>query len=235
MMKRLLRVLALALCLMVATPALAVAPGFVVYHGDREVNKIAITVDDCYDSNVLRMMHDLSVEEGIPLTFFVLGSQIRQEDKEIWEGILANGGEVGNHSWKHPNLAGISAHQARNQILMTQEAWDNLLGYHYPLRILRPPFGHFDGEKGNRLALFEEYGVEKTIMWDVSNIDPEQALRETENGSILLFHTNYADLNCLKVLIPMLKDKGYEMVTISELIGLEPLQTSNELYVFPYR
>ena len=138
----------------------------------------------------------------------------------------------GNHTWKHPYLTEISKHNARNQILLTQERIDELLGYHYPLRLLRPPFGEFTQEL---LNLFAEYGVEKTVLWDVSYTDPQEAFKHTENGSILLFHTNYVDYNCLVELIPMLQEAGYELVTVSDLIGMEPLQTSEEKYVFPYR
>ncbi len=232
-MKRLLT-LVLAL-LMLTTSALAVPPGFLVYNGDRDVNKIAITVDDCYDANVLRMMHELSVELDFPITWFVLGTQIRDEDKEVWEAIIAHGSEIGNHTWKHPYLTRIKIHNARNQILLTQERIDQLLGYHYPLRLLRPPFGYYKENGVNLLDMFYEYGVEKCVMWDVSYTDPQQAFNETQNGSILLFHTNYEDLECLKTLIPMLKEAGYELVTITELLNMEPLETSDELYVFPYR
>ena len=61
------------------------------------------------------------------------------------------------------------------------------------------------------------------------------AFDATENGSILLFHTNYEDLECLKVLIPMLLEEGYELVTVSELLGMVPLQSSEGTYIFPYR
>lgn len=53
--------------------------------------------------------------------------------------------------------------------------------------------------------------------------DPEKAFKDTQNGSILLYHTRKADLECLRVLVPMLKDAGYELVTVSELLGMEPL------------
>jgi hypothetical protein len=33
----------------------------------------------------------------------------------------------------------------------------------------------------------------------------------------------------------MLQEAGYELVTVSDLIGMEPLQTSEEKYIFPYR
>lgn len=235
-MKRLLRISALALCVMlIASTAFAVPPGFLVYHGDREQKRIAITVDDIYDADVLRQMHALCLEYDFPITWFVLGTQIRDDDKEVWESIIEHGGEIGNHTWKHPYLTRIKVHNARNQILLTQERIDELLGYHYPLRLLRPPFGYYQEGDVNRLPLFYEYGVEKTVMWDVSNTDPYGAFEDTQNGSILLFHTNYTDLECLKVLIPMLLEEGYELVTVSELLNLEPLQTSEEKYVFPYR
>lgn len=235
-MKHIRRILAgVLLVMLLCSTSLAAPPGFLVYHGDREVKKIAITVDDCYDADVLRMMHELSLELDFPITWFVLGTQIRDEDKPIWESIIENGSEIGNHTWKHPYLTRIEIHNARNQILLTQERLDQLLGYHYPLRLLRPPFGYYKEGDVNLLDMFYEYGVEKTVLWDVSYTDPQVAFDSTENGSILLFHTNYVDLECLKVLIPMLKEAGYEMVTVSELLGMEPLQTSEEQYVFPYR
>lgn len=235
-MKRIVRLLALTLAMMLLTSvAFAYPPGFLVYHGDREQKRIAITVDDCYDANVLRAMHELCQEYDFPITWFVLGTQIRDEDKDVWESIIAHGSEIGNHTWKHPYLTRIEIHNARNQILLTQERIDELLGYHYPLRLLRPPFGYYKEGNVNLLDMFYEYGVEKTVMWDVSSTDPYEAFETTQNGSILLFHTNYEDLECLKVLIPMLIEEGYELVTVSDLLGMEPLETSEEKYVFPYR
>lgn len=99
-----------------------------------------------------------------------------------------------------------------------------VLGYHYPLRLLRPPYGEYKSSDGKRnfLPLFEQYGVEKVILWDVSQTDPYKAIEEVQNGSILLYHTNEKDYECLKILVPMLKEAGYELVTVSDLLGLEP-------------
>ncbi|MBR3764090.1 MAG: polysaccharide deacetylase family protein [Clostridia bacterium] len=235
-MKHVFRLFVLTLVMtLLTTSAFAYPPGFLVYHGSREEKKIAITVDDCYDVNVIRMIHELSVEYDFPITWFVVGNQFRDEEKELWESIIAHGSEIGNHTWKHPYLTRINIHFARNQILLTQERIDEMLGYHYPLRLLRPPYGVFSENGTNLLNMFYEYGVEKTIMWDVSNTDPKAAFRNTQNGSILLYHTNYKDVECLRVLIPMLLEEGYELVTVSELLGLEPLEIGGEKYVFPYR
>lgn len=236
-MKRIVRVLVLALCIMlIASTAFAALPaGFVVRNGDREQKKIAITVDDCYDKEILRQIHALSVELDFPITWFVIGAQFLDEDKEVWEDIIAHGSEIGNHSWKHSRLLNHDVYNARTQLLLTQERIDQLLGYHYPLRMFRPPYGEYRNDEKNFLNLFYEYGVEKVILWDVSETDPQKAFKATKNGSILLYHTNKKDYECLKVLIPMLKEAGYELVTISELLGMEPLVCTEELYVYPYR
>ena len=98
-MKHLLRLFALILAMtLLASSALAYPKGFVAYNGSREEKKIAITVDDCYDADVLRMMHELCVEYDFPITWFVLGTQIRDEDKALWEAIIAHGSEIGNQA-----------------------------------------------------------------------------------------------------------------------------------------
>lgn len=235
-MKRLVPLLVSVLCMLLiaSTAFAALPPEFVVRNGSREEKKIAITVDDCYDKEILRQIHQLSIDLDFPITWFVIGAQFLDEDKEVWEDIIARGNEIGNHTWKHSRLLSFSEYNARTQILLTQERIDQLLGYHYPLRIFRPPYGAYKNAEKNFLNLFYEYGVEKVVLWDISDTDPESAFKDVQNGSILLYHTNKKDYECLQVLIPMLKDAGYELVTISELLGLEPLEFSEELYVYPY-
>ena len=61
------------------------------------------------------------------------------------------------------------------------------------------------------------------VLWDVSQTNAQKAFKDVQNGSILLYHTNPADYKCLQTLIPMLQEAGYELVTVSELLGLDPL------------
>ena len=224
-MKQMIRLFTLALCLMlIASTALAALPeNYVVRNGDREVNKIAITVDDGWDLDYLRKIHELSVEMDFPITWFMVGTQFRHEDKELWEEILAHGSEIGNHTWKHSRLLKFSISNGHTQTRLMQERVDEVLGYHYPLRLMRPPYGEYKNKDKNFLPVFQQYGVEKVVLWDVSQTDPLKAFKATQNGSILLYHTRKADYEGLKELVPMLKEAGYELVTISELLGLEPL------------
>lgn len=228
-MKRILRLLALSLGLMMlAATALAALPeNYVVRHGDREQKKIAITVDDCWKPEYLKKIHELSVELDFPITWFVVGTCLRDGEEEIWHDIIAHGSEIGNHTWKHSKLLSFSTSNARTQVRLTQERIDEYLGYHYPLRLLRPPYGQYKNSEKNFLGVFHEYGVEKVVLWDVSQTNAKQAFKDTQNGSILLYHTNPKDYECLKELVPMLQEAGYELVTVSELLGLEPLVLEN--------
>ena len=223
-MKRLFRLFLFSLCLMLFTSsALALPENYVVRNGDRSVPKVAITVDDGWDLDMLRQIHALSVEMDFPITYFMVGSQFRPEDRELWEEIFAHGSELGNHTWKHSKLLSFSTSNANVQVRLCQERVDEVLGYHYPLRLLRPPYGQYKNSEKNYLNVFYSHGVEKVVLWDVSQTDPEKAFKDTQNGSILLYHTRKADLECLRVLVPMLKNAGYELVTVSDLLGMEPL------------
>ena len=224
-MKRIIRIFALVLGLMLlASSAMAALPeNYVVRNGDRSVNKIAITVDDGWDLDYLRKIHELSVELDFPVTYFMVGTQFRHEDRELWEEIFAHGSELGNHTWKHSRLLKFSLSNGRTQTRLMQERVDEVLGYHYPLRLMRPPYGEYKNSEKNFLPIFQEYGVEKVVLWDVSQTDPQKAFKDVQNGSILLYHTRQTDYECLQVLVPMLKEAGYELVTVSELLGLDPL------------
>ena len=224
-MKHIVRLFTLMLALLLcASGALAAIPDtYVVRNGDREDNKIAITVDDGWEIDMIRKIHDLSVELDFPITWFMVGTQFRHEDKEMWEEILAHGSEIGNHTWKHSRLLKFSISNGHTQTRLMQERVDEVLGYHYPLRLMRPPYGEYKNSEKNFLNVFKQYGVEKVVLWDVSQTDPQKAFKDTQNGSILLYHTRQTDYECLQVLVPMLKEAGYELVTVSELLGLEPL------------
>lgn len=224
-MKSIVRLFSLMLALLLcASCALAEIPDtYVVRNGDREVKKVAITVDDGFNHELIRSIHDLSVELDFPITWFMVGYHIRAEEKGLWEEVIAHGSEIGNHTWKHSKLPNHSNDNARVQIVKTQEQLDSVLGYHYPLRLLRPPYGAYKASGRNLLSVFQKYGVEKVVLWDVSQTDPEQAFKDVQNGSILLYHTNKKDYECLKVLVPMLQEAGYELVTVSELLGMEPV------------
>ncbi|NLV57729.1 MAG: polysaccharide deacetylase family protein [Clostridiales bacterium] len=202
-------------------PLASVAETADVYRsGDPTVSKIAITVDDCRNMTVFEGMLNLFKEEGIHATFFVVGNALQEKDRALWQRAVAEGHEIGNHTFGHADLSRTTRRTILSQLHRTEAALDLILGYHYQMRVMRPPYGHI-AVRGT-LGPVLDAGYSHVILWSVSQTDPEIALKKIKNGSICLYHTNTKDLRCLKELIPRLKAEGYEMVTVSELFGFEP-------------
>lgn len=205
--------------------ARAVPAGYTVFHGDRTKPDIAITVDDCYDSEHVAEILTLCEQNGVPVTFFVVGKALRLADGEIWRRALALGCEIGNHTWSHSRLPRLSRGKIEQTLAKTQEKLEKLLGHSYEMRMMRPPYGSLSDDPKKKSDLWvvetiERAGYAHAVRWDVSQTDPDKAIQAVENGSILLYHANPKDIRCLKKLIPSLLKQGYRCVTVSELLGL---------------
>lgn len=235
-MKRVLALLcAMLLVLTCAAAAEQDDRPFALRAGDRNEKKICLTMDDNWDADIVRETFELSKEYDIPITFFVLGAVLTEENQELWREIADSDCEIGNHTNAHNKMTEMSQEKIIRNIMITQEKLDALLGYHYGMVSLRPPYGAiYDSNRSNGKVA---RAVRKTsywhvVMWDVDTTDYSKALKNTKNGSVLLFHAKKADLKCIKRLVPVLLEKGFEFVTTSEMFGLGEIERSDELYVF---
>ncbi len=229
-----LLLLALVMAVTLSVPS-ALAEDIVVRNGDRSKPRIAITLDDCYNAEHVREALEICQKYEVPVTFFVIGKALKYKDAALWQEVVDSGCEIGNHTWGHQNLTRVNAHQIRFHLWRTQEKVDALLGYHYPMQVMRPPLGKVSGGKTPYNVIVEAIasaGYLRAVKWDVSQTDPDKALKDTQNGSILLFHTNVKDIRCLDELIPALKDAGFTLCTVSDLLELPPIATSTDLYVY---
>ena len=240
------KILALALCLCTLV-SFAGAEGdsnllesFTLKHGSRETRKVAFTIDDCYKTRVKFIEEDVELcrKYGIRMTFFpiVKGGCLSEEYRDVWQSVLDAGCEIGSHSYQHLYFRSFDYWTLIGRLGKWQEALDKTLGYHYQTRWLRPPYGNIQGGKKitekQIVSAIRRYGYDHIIYWEVSETHVENALKKIQNGSILLFHTNNKDTKCMDKLIPLLQEQGYEIVTISELFGFDPPETSEELYVY---
>ena len=219
--------LALAVFLAPIFPAGAVEAGYTVFHGDREQPRIALTVDDCYNIDHVQAVIDLCREYNVPVTFFVIGKALKVKDREVWQAALDAGCEIGNHTFGHARLPDLSRDGIISQLTRTQSRLDEVLGWHYAMQVMRPPYGRLSADPSHKSDLWvveaiEDAGYVHAVRWDVSQTDPDKALRDVQCGSILLYHANARDILCLTRLIPDLVEAGYECVTVSELLSPEP-------------
>lgn len=224
-----MRKIILLLLLLLLLPSACAEEAPIVRNGDRNVPKVSITVDDCYNGEHILTVVELCEKHGVPVTFFPIGKALKYADAPIWQRALDAGCEIGNHSWGHTNLTRLTDRKIRFQMLRTQQKLDQMLGYHYPMQVMRPMGGYANSRVGEAVA---SVGYRYIVKWDVSQTNAQKALREVQNGSILLYHANARDIRCLEELIPALLEQGYACVTVSELLGLPPVTTSPEIYIY---
>ncbi len=197
----------------------------VVYSGDAEKPRIAITMDDCWKMQYVVEMLDLCKEYGFHMTFFPLGACIKEKDGDIWRRMLSEGHEIGNHTQNHPKLNEIRSTRIRKELAKMEESLVSVLGFPYDVRLMRPPGGHFEGGIGcTTVFIIEESGYSYVVMWSLSQTDPDKMLKKVKNGDILLYHSNRKDVEGLRKAIPILLDRGFELVTVSKLLGIKPAE-----------
>jgi chitin deacetylase len=207
--------------------------GGLVSHVDTEKKVVALTFDDApteYTMPVLKTLRDKHVRA----TFFAIGSNLEQYP-QIGKEIVAQGHEIGNHSYSHPRFLLKSQAFIDSEIQQT----DTLIrqtGYKGEI-LFRPP----NGKKLIGLPWYLHTHHMKTITWDVepdtyASADSEAGgsdshflvrytLQHTTPGSIILLHpfckSCTADREAIAKIIDGLRTKGYTFVTVSELIGYE--------------
>ena len=213
---------------------------FTIKHGSRQRKMVAITVDDCYWNRRQHIMEDVEIcrQHGVSFTFFPIKKTgcLTEECRDLWQSVLDAGCEIGCHGYQHMHLGSFDYWTLVKRLGMWQEALDRTLGYHYETRWMRAPGGSIDGgrkinEKQVTSAL-KRFGFEHIVHWDVSQTDPAKAIELVQPGSIMLFHANTKDTKCIATIVPQLLEQGYRIVTLSEMFGFDPPETSEELYVY---
>ena len=216
--------------MMLPMAARGVEKGYTVFHGSREDRRVAVTVDECYDAAHVQEILDLCGEYDAPVTFFVIGKALKTRDGAMWREAIDMGCEIGNHTWSHARLPDLNSRDIKRQLRKTQERLNEVLGFDYPMTLMRPPYGRLSSRSGQIsekwvVEAIEEAGYVHAVRWDVSQTDPAKALRQVQSGSILLYHANAKDVRCLRTLIPALQEAGYTLCTVSELLGLDAPET----------
>lgn len=184
---------------------------------------VALTFDDGpskYTDDIL----DILKENYINATFFVIGNKVKYYSNTLNKSI-ANGNEIGNHTYNHKSLSNLKLDDILSQINKTQDIIYEISGY-TPL-YLRPSYG-------NTSHLLKEKTPLEIVLWTVdpedwkyknSKMIAKKVLDKTKDGSIILLHdTKKRTRDALKIIIPQLKSKGYQFVTISELKEVQEIR-----------
>lgn len=180
--------------------------------------EVALTFDDGPSPKYTPLLLDGLKERNVRATFFLLGQNVK-ENQELVQRMQAEGHLLGNHTYNHVQLNKIPETTARQEILKTNNEIYEATGK-YP-EYMRPPYGAWKKNMELCVEMLPVFWDIDTLDWKSQNVDAilKAAGEEPEDGSIILMHDEYqTSVEAALVLIDRLKEKGYEFVTVDELI-----------------
>ncbi|HZC34979.1 MAG TPA: polysaccharide deacetylase family protein [Chthoniobacterales bacterium] len=191
---------------------------------------IAMTFDDGPSPETTPRLLDILKQRNIKATFFMIGQNV-ERNPEIVKRILAEGHEIGNHSWTHPPLAKLSDDRVTEEITKTQNAIKTASGY--TPELLRPPYGSITSRQKEWIE--SRFGL-NVILWSVDPFDwkrpgasviEQRILAGAKPGAIILSHDIHKQtVDSMPATLDALAAKGYKFVTVSQLIAMNRPKSS---------
>lgn len=194
-----------------------------IYCVQTDEPKVSVSFDAAWGADDTDELLRILKENDVKATFFLCGYWVEKYPEEV-KKIAEAGHDLGNHSATHPHMSQLSSEQITEELRKCHENVKELTGIEMDL--FRPPFGEYDNEV-IETATANGY---HSIQWDIDSLDWKEQGTQAEinqvlnhkhlgNGSIILFHNDakYTP-QVLDTILKGIKEKGYTIVPISELI-----------------
>lgn len=188
---------------------------------------VALTFDDGPTPRGVDAVLPILRSHGARATFFLIGRDMARHPGQA-ERLLAAGHELGNHTWSHQRNVGHLPQFYRQEVARA-DALLRRAGARPTL--FRPPYG----KRLIGLPQAVDRAGYRMVTWDVDDAGLGQAtpqayataiLAQVRPGSIMLMHPMYRGNASARAALPLvlagLKARGYRVVTVSELLAMEP-------------
>jgi len=205
-----------------------------IYHrGDSVTEQVVLSFDDGPDPEWTPLVLDILKAEGAPAVFFVVGSRA-VEHPELIRRIVAEGHELGNHSYSHPDLSEATERRTLFELNATQRILEGITGI--STLLFRPPY-HADTYPQSfaeflTLVRAQELGylpvTESVDSEDWNTPTPEkifERVRERRSeGNVILLHDGGGDrsatVEALTRIIRYLRKRGDQIIPLQTLLNL---------------
>lgn len=210
-----------------------------IYSVETDKKIIALTFDISWGETRTEPILKVLEEKGLNKATFFLSSPWSKNHPEIVKKIVDAGFEIGSHGHKHVNYSTLSDEEIRTQIQTAHHILQEVTGK--TPNLIRMPNGDFD-KRVLRIANELNYTV---IQWDTDSLDwmnpgvdkiINRVVSRAHNGDIILMHASDSCKQthlALPVIIDELRKKGYEFVTVSELLFQTSLEDKEVRDVLP--
>lgn len=198
----------------------------IIYSNGSKENQIAITFDDAPDGIVTPQILDILKAYDVKATFSVIGCYL-PEHGALLKRIYEEGHQIVNHTWHHYYLTQCKPTQIIEELRRTEQEISRITGK--KPKFMRPPYGNVD----EAVKVCIQSMDMKVLLWSYNTYDWAAKCKEdilyklvdqVREGEILLFHSyenKQPTVECLPVLIKTLRNRGFNLVTVSELLDVE--------------
>lgn len=195
--------------------------GFVIRKVPTTKKLVALTIDDGPSMKYTPQILEVLAQKKATATFFLIAKNV-ETYPELAQSITANNHSLGNHGYEHRHLQEFSHKKLLKSIAKSQVVFYEAVGF-LP-KYFRPPFGKLTDAQ---LNVFN-YHFQHVVRWSIDPRDWDKkksnraiikhVKKELKPGSVIVLHENKRLIKLLPKLIKAIKKKGYECVSLDELL-----------------
>lgn len=189
---------------------------------------VALTFDDGPHEKYTGEILDILQQNNVKATFFVVGKNAKRYPNII-KKIYMSGHVIANHTYSHNDLTMLSDDEIETEITMASRVVYKIID-EYPM-LFRPPYGACSTKTAKVVCglgfrtiawsdVANDYDIKITYEKIANNI-----IDNVQPGAIIVLHDGGGKrektVKALSIIINALRDKGYEFLTIPELLGIE--------------
>ena len=187
------------------------------YDPSQHKTRIAFTFDDGPGEYTDELL-DCLEENNAHATFFMLGQNVGSWESTV-QRMADIGCEIGSHSWDHPNLYNLSMDSVAKEFSDTDAALEKACGQ--KASVARAPYGNWSDDIISTVGKpFFTWSLD-SLDWSYKDVnkDYDEVMNgDLTDGSIILMHDIHEpSVQAAIKMIPELVQKGYKLMTVSEL------------------
>lgn len=201
-----------------------------VYGGDSQLEgkQIALTFDSGWEYDQTRQLLQVLEDYQVRATFFLRAGWV-EDHPDLALEIAGKGHQIESHSLAHGHMGSMTREQMEADIAAANEIYQRVLGI--APAMFRPPYGEFNDLL---LTVLKEQGYQYAVMWTVDSHDWAETMngnqvteqyvidrvlaRASDNGAVLMHVGGLKTIKALPEIIQGLRDAGYQLVTLQEML-----------------
>ena len=201
-----------------------------IYNVQTDTNKVALTMNCAWNADDIDQILEVLKQNNVKITFFLVGDwtdKFPEAVKKIYE----DGHEIASHSNTHPHVNNLTYEENIEEIEKSNEKIEKITGQR--TQIYRAPYGEYNNTV---IQAAQDKGY-YTIQWSLDTLDYtgltgdemwNRIQDKVKAGDIILTHNGTKHTaDSLDMLIKNIKQKGFEIVTVSNLIYTENYTINN--------